>query len=133
MDDLGGRLFITHRGALVISFLLAVLCWLGLWYLVTSTDPVLINRLLFLLLLSLAVLTTLTPAVYYLSLRFSAQEPYEGRLVRSLREASFLALFVAVCAWLRMIRVLNLVNGALLLGTLVLAETFILVRGIGTE
>ena len=112
--------------------LLAVVCWsswLGLGYVIWNTDPALtVNRLLFLALLFLGSLTLLSALAHYLRFRVRSAKSYRSDIKRSFREGALAALFLTLCAWLRMGQALNWINALLLLSALALIEAFILLR-----
>lgn len=119
----------TKRALWAVSGIVCVLSWLGLVYVVYITDPaVALNRRVFLALLFVALLTTLSPAAHFLHFRFTAARSYRSDVRRSFREGGLAALFLALCAWLRMGQALNWINALLLLSALALIEVFILVR-----
>jgi hypothetical protein len=112
------------------SALVGLLGWLGVAYVVTSTDPDLtVNRLAFLALLFLGMVSVLAPVAHFLHFRFTAAKSYRSNARRSFREGGLAALFVMLCAWLRMGQALNWINALLLLSTLALVEVFLLVKG----
>jgi len=111
------------------STLVGLLSWSGVAYVVTSTDPGLtVNRLTFLVLLFLGLGCLLSPLAHYLHFRFTAAKSYRSNARRSFREGGLAALFVMLCAWLRMGQALNWINALLLLSTLALVEVFLLVK-----
>jgi len=112
-----------------ISSILCVLSWLGLAYVVYSTDPrIALNRLAFLALLFVALLTTSAPLAHFLHFRFTDPRSYRSDVRRSFREGGLAALFFVLCAWLQMSQALNWINALLVLTALALMEAFILVR-----
>jgi hypothetical protein len=120
----------TNQRLWTVSSILGVLCWLGLAYVVYSTDPeVSLNRLAFLLLLFVALLTTLSPLAHFLHFRFTDPKSYRSDVRRSFREGGLAALFIVLCTWLQMSRALNWINALLVLSALALIEAFILLRG----
>jgi hypothetical protein len=113
----------------MVSSVLGVISWLGLAYVVYSTDPEAdISRLAFLILLFVALLTTFSPLAHFLHFRFTAARSYRSDMRRSFREGGLAALFLVLCAWLRMNQALNWINALLVLSALALIEAFILVR-----
>jgi hypothetical protein len=111
------------------STLVGLLSWSGVAYVVTSTDPSLtVNRMTFLVLLFLGLACVLSPLVHFLHFRFTAAKSYRSNARRSFREGALAALFVMLCAWLRMGQALNWINALLLLSTLALVEVFLLVK-----
>jgi hypothetical protein len=117
------------RSLWVLSALVCVLSWVGLGYVVWNTDPALTaNRLAFLALLFLAVLTLLSAVAHYLRFRFRSAKSYRSDIRRSYREGALAALFLTLCAWLRMGQALNWINALLLASALALIEVFVLLR-----
>ncbi len=113
----------------VVSSIAGVASWLGLAYTVYYTDPgIAINRLAFLILLFLALLTALSPVAHFLHFRFTPASSYHTDVQRSFREGALAALYFVLCAWLQMGQALNWINALLLLSALALIETFILLR-----
>jgi hypothetical protein len=111
------------------STLVGLLSWSGVAYVVTSTDPALTaNRVAFLGLLFLGLVCVLSPVAHFLHFRFAAAKSYRSNARRSFREGGLAALFVMLCAWLRMGQALNWINALLLLSTLTLVEVFLLVK-----
>jgi hypothetical protein len=111
------------------STLVSLVSWLGLVYVIINTDPALtVNRIAFLLLLFLGLLGLLSPVAHFLHFRFTSAKSYRGDTRRSFREGGLGALFLMLCAWLRMGQALNWINALLLLSTLALVEIFILVK-----
>lgn len=125
----GQEATVTKRRVWMASFVVCVLSWMGLAYVVFNTDPtVALNRLSFLALLFLALLATLSPLAHYLHFRFTTRKSYRSDVWRSFREGGLAALFLSLCAWLRMGQALNWINALLLLCALALIEVFILIR-----
>jgi hypothetical protein len=111
------------------SSIVGILSWLGLAYVVYGTDPgMALNRLSFLVFLSIALLTTFAPLAHFLHFRFTDRKSYRSDVRRSFREGGLAALFFVICAWLRMSQALNWINALLVLSALALIEAFILVR-----
>ncbi len=113
-----------------ISLTMAAFLWLGLGYLVLSYPPDTMGRVLFLSLLFLAVSFTCAPLLLAVHSRAARTAEEAARRQGAVwREAGLVGLFVALCAWLRFIRVLNWVNALLLVVVLVLTEILLLARG----
>ena len=107
----------------------SILSWLGVAYVFWNTDPsVVVNRLAFLVLLFMGLLTVLSPLVNFLHFRFTSAKSYRSDARRSFREGALAALFLTLCVWLRLGQALNWINALLLLSALALVEVFILVR-----
>jgi hypothetical protein len=115
------------RGAILGSILVAIISWVGLGFLVNYTSPGTLARLAFLLLLFLALMATFVPIAFYFNHRFASSKSGQGN-VRALRQSGLAALFLVLCAWLRMIRFLDWAVALLLLGVLGLVEVVILTR-----
>jgi hypothetical protein len=120
---------ITKSLLWMASSTLGAASWLGLAYVVYNTDPdAAINRFAFLILLFVALLTTFSPVAHFLHFRFTTPKSYRSDVRRSFREGGLAALFLVLCAWLRMSQALNWINALLVLSALALIEAFILVR-----
>jgi hypothetical protein len=112
-----------------VSTLVGLICWVGVAYVVFNTDPALsVNRLAFLVLLFLGLVAVLSPVAHFLHFRFTSSKSYRSDARRSFREGGLAALFLMLCAWLRMGQALNWINALLLLSALALVEVFILVK-----
>ena len=119
----------SSRRLWVFSFLIGVFSWLGLAYVVWSTDPALaMNRVAFVVLLFFGLLTVSSAVAHYLHYRFTSAKSYRSDAKRSFREGALAALFLTLCAWLRMGQALNWINSLLLLSALALVEVFILLK-----
>jgi len=119
----------TSRRPVLISLALALPSWAGLAYIIAYVDPrVAINRFLFLAFLFLSLAFALTPLFHLLEYRLANSESYRGDILRSVRRSGLLALFFALCAWMKMSQALNWTNAFLLVAALVLAEIFMVVR-----
>ena len=119
----------SGRPLWTLSFVVCVSSWLALAYVIWSTDPsVATNRLVFLCVLFVGFLTLLAPVAHFLHFRFTPKKSYRSDVRRSFREGALAAIFVTLCAWLRMGQALNWINTLLLLSALALVEVFILLR-----
>jgi hypothetical protein len=119
----------SGRSLWILSAVVCLSSWLGLCYVVWTTDPALTeNRLVFLALLFLGSLTLLSALAHYLRFRFRSPKLYRSDIKRSFREGALAALFLTLCAWLRMGQALNWINALLLLSALALIEVFVLLR-----
>jgi len=115
------------KGAILGSILVAILSWVGLGFLVSYTSPGTLTRPAFFLLLFVALMATFVPIAFYFNHRFASSESSQDS-VRAIRQSGLAALFLVLCAWLRMIRFLNWPVAQLLLCVLGLIEVFILTR-----
>jgi len=119
----------TSRRPVLISLALALPSWAGLAYIIAYVDPrVAINRFLFLAFLFLSLAFSLTPLFHFLEYRLANSESHRGDILRSVRRSGLLALFFALCAWMKMSQALNWTNAFLLVAALVLAEIFMVMR-----
>ena len=111
-----------------ISVLLAILTWLGLYFLINSFSPETSARSLFFPLLFVALTTTFVPVAFYLNYRFARSKSQAVSNWRPIRQSGWAALFLVLCAWLQMLRALNWIIAALVLAVFSLIEVFILTR-----
>ena len=123
------------KGTTLGSVLVAILSWVCLGFLVSFTSPGTLTQLAFLLLFFVALAATLVPIAFYFNHRFASSESGEDSVlglskgsVRAIRQSGLAALFLVLCAWLRMIRSLNWAVALLVLGLLVSIEVIILTR-----
>jgi len=115
------------KGAILSSILVGILSWVCLGFLVSFTSPGNFTRPAFLLLLFVALMATFVPIAFYFNRRFVSSGNGEDS-VRAIRQSGLAALFLVLCAWLRMIRSLNWAVALLVLGLLVSIEVVILTR-----
>jgi len=121
----------TSRRPLLISLALTLPSWAGLAYIIVYADPrVAANRYLFLVFLFFSLAFALTPLVHLIEYRLASAESYGGDILRSARRSGLLALFFALCAWMKMSQALNWTNALLLVAALVLTEIFMVVRSV---
>ena len=111
------------RGLFATALLLIAVGWTGLYLLLATTLPTLGPRWLFFFLLTLAATGTSLPFIWLLNRRFGSGQP-AGSTVQ-LRQALWVALFVALCAWLQINRSLTLSLGLLLGVGFILLEWFL--------
>ncbi|MEZ4671852.1 MAG: hypothetical protein R3E39_28445 [Anaerolineae bacterium] len=113
LSEIPGELFPAdkmppdHVGVLIAGFGFMVVGWAGLLQLVLTTLPRVGQRWLFFLLLQIAVTGTVVPFVRYLNARFTpltAELPPGGVVVR---QSIWIGLYVSLCMWLQIPRVLN--------------------------
>lgn len=122
-----------HLGVLAASLVMMVGGWYGLYILVTTTLPRVGQRWIFFALLYVAVAGTVLPFVRYINLRFTpidADPPPGGVLVR---QSVWIGLYVVMCAWLQIPRVLTLPVAFFLALALVVIEIFLRSREISDE
>lgn len=122
-----------HIGVLFAGAVMMVGGWIGLYRLVTTTEPYVAQRWLFFLLLHIAVCGTVLPFVRYLNMRFmpiDADPPPGGVIVR---QSVWIGLWVVACAWLQMLRGLSLPIAFVLALVFVALEVFLRTRELNAE
>lgn len=122
-----------HVGVLIAGVIFMLVGWLGLVQLVLTTLPRVGQRWLFFLLLQIAVTGTVVPFVRYLNVRFTpltAELPPGGVIVR---QSIWIGLFVSLCMWLQIPRVLNLPIAVLLALLFLVIEGYLRSREIRNE
>jgi hypothetical protein len=122
-----------HTGMLVSAIVLAVASWFGLYQVITTMRPLVGPRFVFFLLLMVAVACTAIPFVRYLNVRFTMVHqplPSSGVIVR---QSVWVGLYVVMCAWLQIPRVLSLPIAFFLALALIVIEIFIRGREIAYE
>ena len=112
-----------------ISVFLAILAWLGLYFLIRFNPKAPPSaRSLFFPLSFVALTTTFVPVAFYLNYRFARPKGQVVSNWRPIRQSGWAALFLVLCAWLQMLRALNWIIAALVLAVFSLIEIFILTR-----
>jgi hypothetical protein len=122
-----------HIGVLIAGVVFMLIGWLGLYQLVTTSLPLVGQRWLFFILLQLAITGTVLPFVRYLNVRFTpvtADLPPGGVIVR---QSIWIGLFVVMCAWLQIPRVLTLPMAILVALLFIIIEAFLRSREIRNE
>lgn len=90
---------------IITSLVIALIGWVGIFFLLQYTQPFLGPRWLFFFLLTMAISGTALPLVYFLNLRFPSDPPANTSVI--IRQAIWFAIFVDLLAWLQLGRVLN--------------------------
>lgn len=123
-----------HIGVLIISALMFIGGWAGMYWLISTRLPRIGGELwAFFALLTIAITGTVLPFVRYLNVRFTpvhAELPSGGVLVR---QSIWIALFVVTCAWLQILRTLSLPVAFFLGVVLVVIEIFVRSRELANE
>ena len=101
--------------------------WFGLWSVIQMpvTEP---TKVLFYVVLFVAVTSTVTPAVAYLNARFGRLDEQRTYRARFVRESVWVGLCMVLIAWLQMQRVLSLLVALIVIAVFVLVETFLITR-----
>ena len=123
-----------HVGVLIVGVVMMLVGWGGLFWLVT-TQPVTLGPeiWMFFLLLQFAVTGTVMPIMRYLNVRFTRLDrplPPGGVIVR---QSVWVGLFVAICAWMQIPRVLSLPVVFFLLLVFLVLEGFLRVRELNAD
>ena len=133
-DALTERIPPDHIGMLAAALVMGVLAWAGLAALIITQPPRIGGQLwLFFVLLCVAISCTILPFVRYLNVRLT---PLTRDLPQSgviLRQSVWFGLFVMVCAWLQIPRVLSLPMATLLALAFIGVEIFLRIREIPNE
>ena len=90
---------------ILTSVLIALIGWIGLFFLIQYTQPFLGPRWLFFFLLTMAISGTVLPVVYFLNIRFPNDPPANTSVI--IRQSVWFAIFFDLLAWLQLGRVLN--------------------------
>lgn len=90
---------------IITSLVIALIGWVGLFFLIQYTQPYLGPRWLFFFLLTMAISGTALPIVYFLNIRFPNDPPANTSVI--IRQALWFAIFFDLLAWLQLGRVLN--------------------------
>lgn len=108
---------------LLSGIALSALGWLGVAYILLSTDPELAFRWLLFFFITLGLSGTALPLVAFLNRRFPTQPPaVEGIL---LRQSVWVGLYGCILVWLQQGRILNGVIAFFLALGLILVEIFL--------
>jgi hypothetical protein len=125
------------RRWVVVSVLVALLAWTGLWGVVQLpiTTP---SQVVFFVLLFVAIASTVMSPVAYLNERFArdiSPRDLRARTIRArrirarfVRQSIWLALFVVIAGWLQTRRMLTITLALILMAVLALTETFLITR-----
>lgn len=133
-SDMIERMPADHAGVLLGAIGLMVIGWGGLFLLFTTSKPRIGAELWsFFVLLQLAVSGTAIPFVRYLNLRFTLlrDEPPPGGVI--VRQSVWIGLYVVICAWLQILRVLSLPVAFFLTLVFIVLEVFLRSRESGGD
>lgn len=117
----------TRRWGTVL-LMLAMAGWLGLATLVNNTSPTPPARAIFLVLLFMAVGTTVAFLLVIARQRLGLQTPREDPW-RDARRGALAAVAITLSAWLRMQAALDWTGAFLMLGAVLVLELLFLTRG----
>ncbi len=123
-----------HVGVLLSAIVLLILGWGGLYWLVTTQIPRIGGQIwIFFVLLHMAITGTAIPLVRYINVRFTpirAPLPPGGIIVR---QSVWIGLYIVVCAWMQIPRVLTPIVALLLALVFIAIEIFLRMREIPNE
>ncbi len=108
---------------MITSAFLAIVGWLGLYFLFQYTTPLLGPRWLFFFLFMVALSGTSLPIVYFFNLRFISSPPANAIVL--IRQAIWVGLFFDLLAWLQLGRILNPVLALILAIGILVVENLI--------
>ena len=115
------------RRWIVITVLVALLAWMGLWGVVqlpiTNASQVVFFALLF-----IATACTVMPPIAYLNVRFAQSGNLRTQQVRFVRQSIWLGVFAVIAGWLQTRRILTVTLALILMAVLALTETFLITR-----
>ena len=111
------------QNILITSIFLAVVGWLGLYFLFQYTTPLLGPRWLFFFLFMIALSGTSLPIVYLFNLRFISTPPATAIVL--IRQAIWFGLFFDLLAWLQLGRILNPILALILAIGILVVENLI--------
>jgi hypothetical protein len=117
-----------NRTIMIISTVLAVLLWAGLLLLMNAYAPDALSQAAFLLLWSLAALTTATPLSYLFHSRWGKPHGPKGDMARALRQGTLVAMLAVLLMALRFLRMLNLLTAAILCAIVAMVELIFYLR-----
>ena len=115
----------SRLGLTLAAWFLGILGWIGVFVTTNLLIPTVGPRWLFFMVWFVALTGTAVPFANFLHRRFSGHNPSEGV---ALREAIWVGLFGATCAWLQLGRALNWATGLLLAAALIAIEVFLILR-----
>jgi len=115
----------SRLGLTLAAWFLAVVGWAGVIVATNFLIPTVGPRWLFFMVWFVALTGSAVPFANFLHRRFSGHYPSEGV---ALREAIWVGLFGATCAWLQLGRALNWATGLLLAAALIAIEAFLILR-----
>jgi hypothetical protein len=109
------------------AVLVAFLSWTGLWGVIQLpiTD---LAKILFFVLLFVAIASTVMPPIAYLNARFGQCDNQRTHRARFVRQSIWLGAFIVIAAWLQMRRMLTVTLALILMAVFALTETFLITR-----
>jgi len=119
----------SNRNALYILMILAVIGWGGLVLFTRFVPPhMLLAFVAFFVLLGVAITSTFSPVLYFLSLRFLTSRGYRASVRHALRQGSLIALCVIFNLILLALHSWNVFTAILILGIAIVVEVLSLGR-----
>lgn len=117
----------SQQGTIIAAVFLGCVGWLGIIYLIQNVPPFAGARWAFFVLLYMAAAGTSIPFTRYLNYRFRGKYPSPPDTV-AVRQGLWIGLYVSICAWLQIPRVLNLPLAFLLGLSMLMIEGFLRLR-----
>lgn len=119
----------TNRIALYILMLLAPLAWGALLVYTHFVPPqTVLSFLVFFLLLSVALTSTLSPLAYFIGLRFISSRLYRATVRHSLRQGALLSFCIVFNLLLRALHSWNFFTAIVSVGIMIVVEVLSLGR-----
>ncbi len=119
----------TNRNALYTLMILAPIGWAGLLLFTRFVPPhMLLAFVAFFMLLGVALTSTFSPVLYFISLRFLTSRGYRATVRHSLRQGALLALCVIFNLILLALHSWNVFTAILILGIAIVIEVLSLGR-----
>ncbi|MFP4322056.1 MAG: hypothetical protein ACLFTK_06350 [Anaerolineales bacterium] len=117
----------TGSGTIIASVLMASIGWLGLFYLIQNVIPRAGARWVFFVLLYIAVAGSIIPVMKLVNRQLRGRYPDPPDWV-SVRQGLWFGLYVTICAWLQIPRVLTPALAFFMALTLFVIEVFLRLR-----
>jgi hypothetical protein len=115
----------STRWIMALCILLALLGWVGLGAFTYHNAPDALNRWVALAILWPTLAVTFLPAAYAIHLR-RRNDAEVG--LRAGRQSAFVATFLTLCTWLRMVEALNWANALLMASLFIATEALLSAR-----
>jgi len=116
-------MFPKFLNVLIASIILALVGWVGLYFLFQFTTPLLGPRWGFFFLFTMALSGISLPIIYFFNLRFMSTPPANSIVL--IRQAIWVGIFFDLLAWLQLGRVLNPILALVLATGIIIIENLI--------
>lgn len=118
----------SNRALMIFIALLGAILWAALIALMNLKPPTMPNRALFLGILGIAILCTITPISYALHSRFATPRGRSSDFIRALRQGFLAGVLVTTLAALRFLYILTPFSGIVLTCIVILVEVLFSLR-----